>query len=923
MPEPELPSLQAQPFSFTAKRDPTSWRSRPHFLGDDEPVAEIPSSQVSFEDTPSRPPPAPAAPQLKLFQFTYDTYTRSHLEALVDEIDHFADTGAGPSASRSGVDEANWRDSLSGECVEASHVRADEAEDAEERPITRSAKRIRLSPVHERSVHELLVPPTTLPRSAVRDRIRARREAAGGMTTQDDPTVSPTLSRSYARRPVDTPIVVPPTPTLSTASTGADRVNARLQQAQALMDRIRSNAPAPDTSLGSTLTSSQARSSPLASASSSGSVGSGFGPGPPVLPAYDPPLVPSRLGAPLAPVMEVETEDEGMSERSIAPLPSFRPRNPTPLHAAGAYRTTSHSTATETATVQGTLGARTVSDSTTLTSAPSTGSQLKRSAESNAALAEQRRAAASAQVEAALRASLAESPRPFARSGSSRNLALSSLGVGQPSEPVAPAPSSKAAHPSIITIAPHQVLPDVIDTAAAQTRMVFDAQSRCWVRAADASEEDIFKDIDNFSASAAVADHLLTPENEERPVVEAGAEDEDEDTGSFAKDGEFTEEQVQPPVVLSPVPLIVEPSNADPMLSTPNPERPPLRPRSALKSRSDPLVFPHAVADTPRSNSSSPPDSAKRRSVSFSDRRIIVPRAASEPLAGPSRLRHEIRTDEPTGTHSDADGDESREEVTSEPSPLSKAGGASGSSGELSSRAHRLEVAMADFRKLQLDGSHGSSDGSVFTARQPSVRMRPRAGSKTGRTGGDATFLTECSFGVAHDRLVAVITDVHPFEPNWESLASIDLSHKGLSGVVRLKEFLPQLDELDLAHNEIAYLTGMPDCLRTLRLGHNAVSSLASFGHLVNLERLDLSSNDLDSVKRASDASREWLIKLRAELSAAFARAQGGQQPDRRPDRPGRPRRPRPPQPQGQPDRTPRPRLDQVDATRDAQRQRE
>lgn len=62
----------------------------------------------------------------------------------------------------------------------------------------------------------------------------------------------------------------------------------------------------------------------------------------------------------------------------------------------------------------------------------------------------------------------------------------------------------------------------------------------------------------------------------------------------------------------------------------------------------------------------------------------------------------------------------------------------------------------------------------------------------------NGTFLTECSFGVAHDRLVEVITDVQPFEPHWEELGAIDLSGAKLESVARLKEFLPRLDALSL-----------------------------------------------------------------------------------------------------------------------------
>ena len=69
--------------------------------------------------------------------------------------------------------------------------------------------------------------------------------------------------------------------------------------------------------------------------------------------------------------------------------------------------------------------------------------------------------------------------------------------------------------------------------------------------------------------------------------------------------------------------------------------------------------------------------------------------------------------------------------------------------------------------------------------------------SRTGKQ-ADATFLTEASFGVAHDVLVQVITDLQPFEPYWEELSSIDLSNKNIESVARLNEFLPQLRTLTM-----------------------------------------------------------------------------------------------------------------------------
>lgn len=78
------------------------------------------------------------------------------------------------------------------------------------------------------------------------------------------------------------------------------------------------------------------------------------------------------------------------------------------------------------------------------------------------------------------------------------------------------------------------------------------------------------------------------------------------------------------------------------------------------------------------------------------------------------------------------------------------------------------------------------------------IRSGTSPRKNTARTNVDGTFLTECSFGVAHDRLIQVITDVQPFEPYWEELNAIDLSRRRLDSVARLKEFLPKLDSLHL-----------------------------------------------------------------------------------------------------------------------------
>ncbi|GAA5825295.1 hypothetical protein JCM11251_006925 [Rhodosporidiobolus azoricus] len=158
-------------------------------------------------------------------------------------------------------------------------------------------------------------------------------------------------------------------------------------------------------------------------------------------------------------------------------------------------------------------------------------------------------------------------------------------------------------------------------------------------------------------------------------------------------------------------------------------------------------------------------------------------------------------------------------------------------------------------------------DNSTLSAANVSYRRRSFTRTNSapiGPTNGNAnaTFLTECSFGVSHDRILQYITDVEPFEPDWEGLKSIDLSGKKAESVVRMKEFLPSLDEVNLNNNQLTYLTGAPATLRTLLVSSNLLSSLTSFQHFPRLERLDLSHNDLDSVHQLA-----CLVHLR-ELKA-------------------------------------------------------
>lgn len=75
---------------------------------------------------------------------------------------------------------------------------------------------------------------------------------------------------------------------------------------------------------------------------------------------------------------------------------------------------------------------------------------------------------------------------------------------------------------------------------------------------------------------------------------------------------------------------------------------------------------------------------------------------------------------------------------------------------------------------------------------------------------------------------------------------------------------IQRLTDGDHRHeNDISYLTGLPNALRTLLISHNSLTSLVSFSHLLNLERIDISNNHIDSV--ASLACLRHLRELKAD----------------------------------------------------------
>ncbi|KAI5858293.1 hypothetical protein GGS23DRAFT_333888 [Durotheca rogersii] len=107
--------------------------------------------------------------------------------------------------------------------------------------------------------------------------------------------------------------------------------------------------------------------------------------------------------------------------------------------------------------------------------------------------------------------------------------------------------------------------------------------------------------------------------------------------------------------------------------------------------------------------------------------------------------------------------------------------------------------------------------------------------------------------------LVEKITEIEPFEPDWESMRELDISGKQLRTLHMLDEFCTSVITLDASNNVIEHLDGIPESVRNLRVTHNHLSELTAWGHLMNLQYVDVSNNQIISLHAFKD-----LVHLRS-----------------------------------------------------------
>ncbi|EEH48942.2 uncharacterized protein PADG_05021 [Paracoccidioides brasiliensis Pb18] len=137
---------------------------------------------------------------------------------------------------------------------------------------------------------------------------------------------------------------------------------------------------------------------------------------------------------------------------------------------------------------------------------------------------------------------------------------------------------------------------------------------------------------------------------------------------------------------------------------------------------------------------------------------------------------------------------------------------------------------------------------SDFSLNQMDESMRLEVSYIAERTHPSSLRQVHGTFALATQDLVKHITDTEPYEPYWEHLRRLDLRGKGLITLHRLKDFCSRLEELDASDNNIGQVSGVPSSVRSLKIPCNCLTNLTSWGHLGNLQYLDVSGNKLEDL---------------------------------------------------------------------------
>lgn len=115
--------------------------------------------------------------------------------------------------------------------------------------------------------------------------------------------------------------------------------------------------------------------------------------------------------------------------------------------------------------------------------------------------------------------------------------------------------------------------------------------------------------------------------------------------------------------------------------------------------------------------------------------------------------------------------------------------------------------------------------------------------------------LHDLTFSQIRKKLVAVITDIlsdEKKEVSWSKVVEISLANNGLENIKDLNKFLPNLTKVDLSHNGVKYLEGLPKKTLHVDVSNNVVDNITSFKQFHDLQFLDASYNNLSNLSNLS-----------------------------------------------------------------------
>lgn len=117
--------------------------------------------------------------------------------------------------------------------------------------------------------------------------------------------------------------------------------------------------------------------------------------------------------------------------------------------------------------------------------------------------------------------------------------------------------------------------------------------------------------------------------------------------------------------------------------------------------------------------------------------------------------------------------------------------------GEMAEVAAQLDALSLGKKSTAASGrkSMRSSFASVDSFRQYLADQRALHGDDTP---WDVTMRAEPSFTIAEERVLHVLTDVVPWQPDWENLTVLDISNRRVETIVKLHEFCPSLLDVNL-----------------------------------------------------------------------------------------------------------------------------